>query len=141
MLSKLTRFHTRRADEARAFLGTKDYEVDFPEHDARRYLDLRVNGAYLPGTYVGYYQFGTPIVARTDAGRHDYWINMPLAEPIEATIGGETLIGDRKSGFIAPGALAPGCMCRSPKSGLTGSWRHFLVNQLPSRSYSQPRSI
>ena len=105
LLSKLNRFHTRKADEARAFLGTKDYEVDFPERDARRYLDLRVNGTYLPGTYVGYYQFGTPIVARTDAGRHDYWINMPLAEPIEATIGGETLIGDRKRGFIASPTL------------------------------------
>jgi AraC-like DNA-binding protein len=105
LLSKLNRFRTRSADEARAFLGTKDYEVDFPQRDARRQLDLRVNGAYLPGTYVGYYQFGTPIVARTDAGRHDYWINLPLAEPIEATIGGQTLIGDRKRGFIASPTL------------------------------------
>jgi AraC-like DNA-binding protein len=44
-------------------------------------------------------------VARTDAGRHDYWINLPLAEPIEATIGGETIIGDRKRGFIASPTL------------------------------------
>lgn len=105
LLSKLNRFHTRSSDEARAFLGTKDYEVDFPRRDAAQQLDLRVNGAYLSGTYVGYYQFGTPIVARTDAGRHDYWINLPLAEPIEATIGGETIIGDRKRGFIASPTL------------------------------------
>jgi AraC-like DNA-binding protein len=104
LLSHLNRFRTRRADEARAFLGTKDYEVDFPLRDARQ-LDLRVNGAYLPGTYVGFYQFGTPIVARTDAGRHDYWINLPLAEPMEATIGVKTLIGDRKRGFIASPTL------------------------------------
>jgi AraC-like DNA-binding protein len=105
LLNKLNRFYTRSADEARAFLGTKDYEVDFPRRDAGQQLDLRVNGAYLPGTYVGYYQFGTPIVARTDAGRHDYWINLPLAEPIEATIGAETIIGDRKRGFIASPSL------------------------------------
>lgn len=30
LLSKLNRFHTRSSDEARAFLGIKDYEVDFP---------------------------------------------------------------------------------------------------------------
>ena len=105
LLSKLNRFHTRSTDEARAFLGTKDYEVDFPHRDVREHLDLRVNGAYLPGTYVGYYQFGTPIVARTDAGRHDYWINLPLAEPIEATKGGETIIGNHKRGFVASPSL------------------------------------
>jgi AraC-like DNA-binding protein len=105
LLSKLSRFRTRSADEARAFLGTKDYEVDFPRGDAGQQLDLRINGAYLPGTYVGYYQFGTPIVARTEAGRHDYWINLPLAEPIEATIGTETIICDRKRGFVASPTL------------------------------------
>jgi len=106
LLGRLNRFRTRKADEARAFLGIKDYEVDFPHRDAQRDLDLRVNGAYLPGSYVGYYQFGTPIAARTDAGRHDYWINLPLAEPIEATIGTETLICDCRQGFVASPTLA-----------------------------------
>ena len=84
ILGRLSRFHTRDADEARAFLSTKDYELDLSRSDARQ-TDLRINGVYLPGAYVGYYQFGAPLVARTHAARHDYWINLPLEEAIEAT--------------------------------------------------------
>lgn len=104
ILGRLRRFHTRNADEAQAFLGGKDYRIDV-SHDAARHIDVRINGAYLPGTYLGYYQYGAPVLARSHAGRHDYWINLPLKEPIEAIIGGETLICGRRQGFISSAPL------------------------------------
>jgi AraC-like DNA-binding protein len=104
ILARLSRFHTRDADEARAFLRAKEYEVDLLRRDARQ-IDLRINGVYLPGTYVGYYQYGAPIVARSHADRHDYWINLPLEEPISATIGAETLICGPQQGFMSSPTL------------------------------------
>lgn len=104
ILGRLSRFHTRDADEALALLSTKDYELDLSRSDAQQIVDLRINGVYLPGVYVGYYQFGAPIVARTHAARHDYWINLPL-EAIEATIGAETLICGPQRGFVSSPTL------------------------------------
>jgi AraC-like DNA-binding protein len=104
ILSRLSRFHTEDPDEARAFLRTKEYEVDSSRGDARR-IDLRINGVYLPGAYVGYYQYGAPIVARSNAHRHDYWINFPLDETISATIGTETLTCNPRQGFVASPTL------------------------------------
>src|SRR5260221_3227328 len=104
ILGRLSRFHTRDADEARAFLSTKDYELDLSRSDARQ-IDLGINGVYLRGAYVGYYQYGAPIVARTHASRHDYWINLPLEEAIEATIGAETLICGPQQGFVSSPTL------------------------------------
>jgi AraC-like DNA-binding protein len=103
-LGRHNRFYTRDADEARAFLNIKEYEVELSRRHARQ-IDLRVSGVYLPGTYIGYYQYGAPIVARTHDGRNDYWINLPLEEAIEATIGGETLICGRQQGFVASSTL------------------------------------
>jgi AraC-like DNA-binding protein len=104
ILARLSRFHTRDADRARAFLYAKEYEVDLSRRDGQQ-IDLRINGVYLPGTYVGYYQYGTPIVARSHADRHDYWINLPLKEPISATIGAETLICSPRQGFMSSPTL------------------------------------
>jgi AraC-like DNA-binding protein len=114
ILSRLSRFHTRDADEARAFLRTKEYEGDFSRGDARQ-IDLRINGVYLPGAYVGYYQFGAPLVARSGADRHDYWINLPLEEPISATIGAETFICGPRQGFVSSPTLP--CVVRTQGPG------------------------
>ena len=105
ILSRLGRFQTQDADEARAFLRTKEYEVDFSHGDARQ-IDLRINGVYLPGVYVGYYQSGAPLVARSNPGRHDYWINLPLEEPISATIGTETMICGPQQAFVSSPTLS-----------------------------------
>jgi AraC-like DNA-binding protein len=97
-------FQSRDPDEARAFLATKDYEIDLALRDAD-VIDLRVNGVYLPGTYIGFYQYGAPLIARTHTNRHDYWINFPLADPIEATIGGDTFICGPEKAFVASPTL------------------------------------
>src|SRR5260370_38769621 len=102
ILGRLSRFHTRDADEARAFLSTKDYELHLSRSDARQ-IDLRINGVYLRGAYVGYYQYGAPIVARTHASRHDYWINLPLGEAIQATLGaGKPICGPQQGVGSSP---------------------------------------
>src|SRR5258708_18472910 len=100
ILGRLSRFHTRDADEARAFLSTKDYELDLSRSDARQ-IDLRINGVYLRGAYVGYYQYGAPIVARTHASRHHYLINLPLGDAVQAAIGAETPVCGSQQRFLS----------------------------------------
>jgi AraC-like DNA-binding protein len=114
ILNRLSRFHTRDADEARAFLRAKEYEVDF-SHGGAQQIDLRINGVYLPGSYVGFYQFGAPIVARSSPNRHDYWINLPLEESISATIGTETLICGPRQGYVSSPTLQ--CVIRTQGPG------------------------
>jgi hypothetical protein len=124
MMDRHRRFHTRDADEARAFLSNKEYEIRLPRAGARQ-IDLRINGVYMPSSYLGYYQYGTPVMARTHTGRHDYWINLPLENPIEATIGAETLVcalsrglspRRRWSTWFALRVAGPASTCRSWKN-------------------------
>src|SRR5258708_5774313 len=104
ILGRLSRFHTRDADEARAFLSTKDYELDLSRSDARQ-IDLRINGVYLRGAYVGYYQYGAPIVARTHSSPHGYRINTPHAAAVEATTRAGNLRCGPQQGFVSSPTL------------------------------------
>jgi len=104
LMERRRHFHSRDADEAREFLRAKEYEVELARRDAAR-IDLRVNGVYLPRAYVGFYQYGAPLSARTHTARHDYWINLPLLEPIEATIGEETFVCGPDKAFVASPTL------------------------------------
>ena len=47
----------RDAEETRAFLDNKGYRFD-PALRPRDRLDVRLNGLYLPGLYIGYVQYG-----------------------------------------------------------------------------------
>ncbi|HEY7552735.1 MAG TPA: AraC family transcriptional regulator [Hyphomicrobiaceae bacterium] len=78
-------FGSRDPDEARAFLRAKEFRFDISRRVARQ-LDLRINGIYLPGVYVGYIQYGAPGEIRTTPARDDYWLQLPIQEEIEFEI-------------------------------------------------------
>jgi hypothetical protein len=40
-------------------------------------LDMRINGVYLPGMWLGYFQYNLPIAIR-GVGRDDYWLQLPM---------------------------------------------------------------
>jgi AraC-like DNA-binding protein len=83
-------FHSRDPDEARAFLGSKHFELSLSRRTAKQ-LDLRINGIYLPNVYVGYIQYGSPAQIDTSPTRDDFWLQIPVQEPLEITIGRECI--------------------------------------------------
>ncbi len=84
-------FGSRDPEEARTFLRTKEFRFDISRRVARQ-LDLRINGIYLPGVYVGYIQYGAPAEIRTNAAHGDYWVQLPLQKQIEFGVAGRRIV-------------------------------------------------
>jgi len=63
-----------------------DFCVDYPARPEGR-LDVRLNGIYLPGMYLGYAQYGSAVLVRASPARDDYWVQLPLSGRLEATVG------------------------------------------------------
>jgi AraC-like DNA-binding protein len=79
-------FHCRRVEEAHAFAERVECRFDFgrgPTLD----LDLRVNGIYLTGSYIGYVQYGPEATVVIPAGRRrrDFWLQVPVRGGFEVT--------------------------------------------------------
>ena len=85
LLEKHRVFRSRNADEARAFLCGKQFRLDLSRREASQ-LDVRMNGLYFPNLYIGYIQYGASAELRVDPARDDYWLQLPIQEPIEFTI-------------------------------------------------------
>jgi AraC-like DNA-binding protein len=83
-------FGSRDPDEARAFLRTKEFRFDLSRRVAK-HLDLRVNGIYLPGIYVGYIQYGSPAEIRTNPAYNKFWLELPINQVIEFGIAGQSI--------------------------------------------------
>jgi len=95
-------FRSRNPDEARAFLRGKEFRFDLSPRQAS-HLDLHINGIYLPNLYVGYIQYGSPALVRTNPARDDYWLQLPILEQIEFTIGNEPLVcGPERAAVSSP---------------------------------------
>jgi AraC-like DNA-binding protein len=100
LLERHSVFRSREPDEARAFLHGKQFRFDLSRRAARQ-LDVRINGVYLPGVYVGYIQYGSPAEIRTSPARSDYWFQLPLWEPIEFTVAHACLDCGPKRGAVS----------------------------------------
>jgi AraC-like DNA-binding protein len=94
-------FHSRDADETRAFLGRKDYRFD-PAWRRDRQLDARLNAVYMPSLYIAYIHYGTVSVALT-AGRvrKDHLIQLPLRGHLETRIEGHSIACSPQRAAIA----------------------------------------
>jgi AraC-like DNA-binding protein len=90
LLEKQRIFGSRDPDEARAFLRSKEFRFDLSRRVAK-HLDLRINGIYLPGVYVGYIQYGSPAEIRTNPAYNKYWLELPINQEIEFAIAGERI--------------------------------------------------
>jgi len=101
LLEHLRIFHSRNAEETRAFLGGKAYRFDIEREDAAN-LDARINGVYMSGVYVGYVQYGDAAVALSPGReRSDYWLQLPLNGRLAARVGRERVACDPTRGAIA----------------------------------------
>jgi AraC-like DNA-binding protein len=95
-------FHSRDAEETRAFLRGKEFRFDVMPRDARR-LDVHINGVYLPGTFIGYIQYGAAVTVRATPARDDYWIQLPVRGRLETTTGHASVACDaRQAAVCAP---------------------------------------
>jgi hypothetical protein len=83
-------FHSRDVDETRAWLRRKEFQFDVLGRPTAR-PDVRMNGVYLPGMYLGYLQYGVKTMIRAAPARNDYWVQMPICGSLEATFGRDSI--------------------------------------------------
>jgi AraC-like DNA-binding protein len=79
-------FRSRDPEDACAFLESKQFRFSF-SRKAIKQLDLRINGIYFPSVYLGYIQYGSPAEIETSPARDDYWLQIPIQENLEITVG------------------------------------------------------
>lgn len=105
LLERYRHFHTRNVEEAHAFAERMEYRFEFgPRPPAE--IDLRANGVYLPGSYIGYIQYGPEVRVVAPVVRLDhFWLQVPVRGNFEIT---------NNAGSVA---CAPG---RGAVSGPTG---------------------
>lgn len=78
-------FHTRNAEEARAYLQSVDLRLELdPRHASE--IDLRLKGFYLADSYIGRVKYGPAVtVVAADRDRDDFWLHLPLRGAFEVT--------------------------------------------------------
>jgi AraC-like DNA-binding protein len=76
---------TRDPEEARAFLRLREFRLDMPAREAA-HLDMRINGFFFPGLYLGSLQYGAAVEIRTDPSYDDHRLVMPIRGHFEAEI-------------------------------------------------------
>jgi AraC-like DNA-binding protein len=108
-------FHSRDVEETRAYLGNKDFSLDIKHRHAPD-LDVRVNGFFLPGLYVGYIRYGSPVTISAPSAHDDYWIQLPLRGQLEVSLGADSLECSASRGAIASPMLDD-CRLRSDQGG------------------------
>lgn len=85
-------FHSKDADDARAFFAGKDVALAIQCGSARPAVDTRVNVVYLPNVELCYLQYGVAATARIEVRRDDYRIQLPLHGMAETDFGSERLV-------------------------------------------------
>jgi len=100
LLDELAIFHSRDRDETQAWLQKVDFHVDYPAR-ATDQLDVRLNGIYLPGMYLGYAQYGSTVHVRASPARNDYWVQLPLCGHLEAIVGHDRIDCNPDCAWIA----------------------------------------
>lgn len=92
-------FQSNDTEEARAFLHSRQFRLEVGSERAPE-LDMRINGVYLPGMYIGYHQYGPPVVCRT-VRRDEYWIQLPVCGRLEIFDAANTIVCDPARAAIA----------------------------------------
>ena len=124
-------YGSRDPDQTRAFMATKEFGLELRPRDAGAF-DFVANVAYLPGSYLGYIQYGAAatIYVPDIRARDDYWLHLPLRGACE-------IVNNAGGAICAPGQAVlsspVGHLTRSEagSSRLTFSMtRATVVNQL-----------
>jgi hypothetical protein len=84
LLERYRVFHSRDADETRAFLGAKGYRFDLSPCQARQ-LRTRINTVYMPSLYLGYIDYGSlPVTLSPAMARSDFLLQLPMRGQLAA---------------------------------------------------------
>jgi AraC-like DNA-binding protein len=103
LLERQRIFHSRDAEETRAFLHGKEFRFEVAPRNTRQ-LDVHLNGVYLPNTYIGYLQYGSPVEIRATPARNEYWIQLPVRGHIDVAVGAKVVAcGTSRAAIVSPG--------------------------------------
>jgi AraC-like DNA-binding protein len=72
-------YASRNADETRAFMAAKEFLLDLSPREASAF-DFIANAAYMPGSYLGYIQYGAAATIKVPdlRVRDDYFVHLPV---------------------------------------------------------------
>lgn len=115
---------THNIDAAQAFLHNKGFELDVARRDVGS-IDMCINCAVLPRLSVGYLQNGIPAVTRSLGGLEDYQVMLPISDPMEARIGGQTILCGPQRATVS----SPRHDYRVKASGLGARFRICITEQ------------
>lgn len=92
-------FASRNAEESRAFMQVKDFELDLAPRNVPAF-DFVATAAYLPNSYVGYVRYGAParVIVPPERRRDDFFIHLPLT--------GKSRVENRAGGALCAPGLA-----------------------------------
>src|SRR4051794_22053285 len=79
-------FGSRDAEATRAFMATKEFGLELPPREGRVF-DFVANVAYMPGSYLGYIQYGSQATIHVPdvRARDDYWLHLAVKGACEIT--------------------------------------------------------
>jgi AraC-like DNA-binding protein len=87
---------------AQAFLAERNIDLALTgDGEDRAGFDVRYNGVYLPGIWLGYIEYGAAVTARVSPRRGDYWVHVPLRGGFESAMGGLVTECSARRGVIA----------------------------------------
>ncbi len=72
-------YASRNADETAAFMAAKEFRLDLSPRETGAF-DFIANAAYMPGSYLGYVQYGAAATIHVPdvRVRDDYWLHFPV---------------------------------------------------------------
>jgi AraC-like DNA-binding protein len=99
LFERQTILHSRDFDKARAFLAGRAIDLDLAGRAGSvDGFEVRYNGIYFPGMWLGYIGYGAEVTARISPQGHNYWIHIPLHGRLESSLG---VLCDRCRGVIS----------------------------------------
>lgn len=79
-------YSSRDPDQTLAFMRSKEFGLELAPREAKSF-DFIANIAYMPGSYLGYVQYGAAATIHVPEirARDDYWLHLPLRGACEIT--------------------------------------------------------
>jgi len=95
-------YGSRNPEETQAFMAAKEFSLELAPREAKAF-DFVANVGYLPGSYIGYIQYGAAATIRVPdiRARDDYWVHLPVRGGCEITNKTGTLVCTRGRAVIS----------------------------------------
>ena len=79
-------FDSRDADATHAFMASKEFKLELAPREKKAF-DFIANVAYMPGSYLGYIQYGSAATIHVPdvRARDDFWLHLPVHGACEIT--------------------------------------------------------